>query len=341
MSRRSTAPHGEDGSTSSQAGSHAKISASPERVQDSTASAAASGSKCSESFARFDPATSTWRTSQRSLVAGWIEYSARWPKQGGMRSGCAYPRPPLAPRIDATDGGVSPAGFPPPRASKTTDEDEQSWRARHEQGKVATPPLSLAVRMIPTPTAGDAKSSGLRNTATSSANPGVSLTDYVRGDGGTGRTWPTPTADDANNVTRRSGKIASLTRSVQQTQLPTPSTNHRPCEGTVRLARKAWQSGSVSLEEANAIAGRDVRDAQGTLPAMLPTPTTQDAHNNGAPSQLERNAPPLNAVVGGKLNADWVELLMGWPAGWTSLPPDSGTETGKRSRASRKGKPTA
>jgi DNA (cytosine-5)-methyltransferase 1 len=40
----------------------------------------------------------------------------------------------------------------------------------------------------PTPTAGDAKSSGSRNTANSKAHPGISLTDAVRNDGGTGRT---------------------------------------------------------------------------------------------------------------------------------------------------------
>jgi hypothetical protein len=49
----------------------------------------------------------------------------------------------------------------------------------------------------------------------------------------------------------------------------------------------------------------------------FPTPTTQDAANNGGPSQSERNTPPLNAVVGGTLNPDWVEWLMGWPVGWT------------------------
>jgi hypothetical protein len=50
---------------------------------------------------------------------------------------------------------------------------------------------------------------------------------------------------------------------------------------------------------------------------MYPTPTTQDAANNGGPSHSERNTPPLNAVVGGTLNPDWVEWLMGWPVGWT------------------------
>ena len=48
----------------------------------------------------------------------------------------------------------------------------------------------------PTPTEGDAKASGSRNTAQSKAHPGVSLTDAVRGDMGRGRMWPTPTGRD-------------------------------------------------------------------------------------------------------------------------------------------------
>ena len=54
------------------------------------------------------------------------------------------------------------------------------------------PPLVRFTREIgpllwPTPTAGDAKASGSRNTPQSKANAGISLTDAVRMDGGTGR----------------------------------------------------------------------------------------------------------------------------------------------------------
>ncbi len=52
---------------------------------------------------------------------------------------------------------------------------------------------------------------------------------------------------------------------------------------------------------------------------LLPTPTTQDAKNNGTQSQQERNSLPLNAVAGGKLNPEWIEWLMGYPVGWTDL----------------------
>ena len=50
--------------------------------------------------------------------------------------------------------------FPTPRAGKTTDEDEESWLAKHADGKVCTPPLALAARMFPTPTSRDHKDSG-------------------------------------------------------------------------------------------------------------------------------------------------------------------------------------
>jgi hypothetical protein len=53
-------------------------------------------------------------------------------------------------------------------------------------------------QIIPTPTLGDAKASGSRNTTESKAHPGVSLTDFVREDGGEGRRdqFVTPSARD-------------------------------------------------------------------------------------------------------------------------------------------------
>ena len=52
---------------------------------------------------------------------------------------------------------------------------------------------------------------------------------------------------------------------------------------------------------------------------MWPTPTAQDAKNNGGESQHSRNTKPLNAEIGGALNPQWVEWLMGYPEGWTDL----------------------
>ena len=52
---------------------------------------------------------------------------------------------------------------------------------------------------------------------------------------------------------------------------------------------------------------------------LLPTPTANDAKNNGAPSQQNRNSAALNVVAGGSLNPERVEVLMGFPRGWTEI----------------------
>ena len=146
--------------------------------------------------------------------------------------------------------------FPTPRAGKTTDEDEESWLARHAEGKVATPPLALAARMLPTPNSRDHKDAGpnvnwepiakksklagvvqMLPTPTTQEieHPDIDLDDTGRRktkDGRTGsearslnladtaRMLPTPTGDDANNVTRTSGAFQSLSREVDGSLSP-------------------------------------------------------------------------------------------------------------------------
>ena len=113
--------------------------------------------------------------------------------------------------------------------------------------------------------------------------------------------------------------------------LPTPTASQMPCEGTVRIMRKAWESGEFTLEEASAVAGRDVRKSQGKVQAW-PTPVCQDSRH-ATTRHLDPNnhywKSNLGEVVmsmeqpnsGGRLNPTWVEWLMGWPLGWTDLKP--------------------
>lgn len=55
---------------------------------------------------------------------------------------------------------------------------------------------------------------------------------------------------------------------------------------------------------------------------MFATPTARDWRSGKASKQtMERNSRPLSEQVGGLLNPEWVEWLMGWPIGWTELPP--------------------
>jgi len=108
---------------------------------------------------------------------------------------------------------------------------------------------------------------------------------------------------------------------------PTPTASQMPCEGTVRIMRKAWEQGKVTLEEASIIAGRDVRKAQGKVP-MWRTPDTGAGGTSGLLKKgitHRENGQPIQVrladQVGGKLNPTWVEWLMGWPLGWTDLNP--------------------
>jgi len=67
--------------------------------------------------------------------------------------------------------------------------------------------------------------------------------------------------------------------------------------------------------------GKDGSVGLGRLVQMWPTPTAHNSKEMNSPSEANRNTPTLAAQVGGKLNPQWVEWLMGWPIGWTDLKP--------------------
>lgn len=53
---------------------------------------------------------------------------------------------------------------------------------------------------------------------------------------------------------------------------------------------------------------------------MWPTPTRQDFKKRG-PNSRQQGLADVQDSKCGQLNPEWVELLMGWPLGWTSLIP--------------------
>lgn len=179
---------GMDWWTSSLAASRAKTSALPGQEKGSTESEADSGAKCGESWAKWDRASSSWKTHRRSRIADSTKSSETWPRWGMMRDG-------------------------------------ECWE------------LSMPEHLT------EGNASGL---------------------------WPTPLHSEA-----RQG---------------------------LQIRRPGKKGSQISLT---------------TAVRMYPTPTAQDASNNGGPAQMERNMVPLNGVIGGPLNPEWVEWLMGWPVGWT------------------------
>lgn len=130
----------------------------------------------------------------------------------------------------------SVAMWPTPKASPSGPD----FARVNRKGSGGDDLVTAVAKRIPTPTAGDAKSSGSRNLPGSKAHAGVSLTDFVR--------LPTPMARD-------------------------------------------WKSGKASA------------------------------------ATHAKNSRPLSEQIGGQLAPNWVELLMGWPNGWTSL--DAGLPGGK------------
>jgi hypothetical protein len=121
--------------------------------------------------------------------------------------------------------------------------------------------------------------------------------------------WPTPLHSEARQglQIRRPGKKGT------QQSLTTAVRTQPGCHA------HAVTTGGATSTECTPENVPALKSTNGKPILMLPTPTVQDAKNNGAQAQQERNMRPLNAVIGGSLNPEWVEWLMGWPGGWTDL----------------------
>ena len=162
-------------SISSAAASPVRTCLTRGRALASRVSAAVCGTSSRESFANYDRESSSWRTSQRSLLGDWTPFSETFPKRGMMRSGLMSALPMSERRTDASDSSSSRGGemWPTPAAMMPNDsEDPQEWLARaallkekHHNGNGAGTPLAVAVELAqwPTPGAADHRDRGTIN----------------------------------------------------------------------------------------------------------------------------------------------------------------------------------
>jgi hypothetical protein len=192
MSESSTRPPRE--STCSAEASPARTSAPQESGPASTESVPASGESTHGWLAFYDPASSSWRTSQLCLGGVLESFSETFPRSGTMQSGRLFARPTWVRRTDES----ASSSWPTPDASVANDgESLESLESRREREKAKGQngngfglPLAAAARMWPTATATatDAKASGAAGYSTASGrHSGVTLTDAaVR--------WPSPLA---------------------------------------------------------------------------------------------------------------------------------------------------
>ena len=177
--------------------------------------------------------------------------------------------------------------------------------------------------LLPTPTTQEIEHPNMKLTKTGrrlskdgKSSHSLNLADTVR-------IWRTPDAHSGRGASSKErmkmklekGMPISLNDQVAHPNLmwPTPRASAAMAENIENIQRRGTERGK--LEERVAL--------------RWPTPTTNDAKNNGGASQLRQREKAygknLNAVVaersqtGGALNPVWVEWLMAYPKGWTDL----------------------
>jgi hypothetical protein len=285
----------------------AKTSASQAREPASTEPAAGCGDTWRGSLARFDPATSSWRTAQRSLLADSDESSVTWPRSGMTVAGQCWELPTLERRTAANDSGLL---LPTPSASHCETRPAKTWNPKSQSGRSLG--CMAATAMWPTPCARDyfpahkpeyiqakrAQGHGMSNLNDAVAHPHM---------------FSTPTSTLGTNgglVTpakaREGGTLIEALSA--RTTWPTPDA-HMGSGGRTSKSPPTGKRASGTKQQIT------LNDA-----VKWATPTARD-WRSGKASQAthDKNSRPLSKQAGGSLNPDWVEWLMNWPITWSSI----------------------
>lgn len=132
-------------------------------------------------------------------------------------------------------------------------------------------------------------------------------------------------------MTVQSEKVRNSNRLPQLAEI---AANKEPRSTIIDRTRTLWPTPRVAVLTGKAKATKThgwdlpaaVKDSLEMSPTVAwPTPISRDWRSGKAsPATHNRNSRPLSEQVGkieagGQLNPMWVELLMGWPKGWTSL----------------------
>jgi hypothetical protein len=290
-----------------QGASPAPTSPWPAKERESTPLNPASSSSLPESFATYDPATSSWRTSQPSLLDELsTPFSERWPSSGSMRSGGVCERPTLARHMAATGGGAS-RGTESNWPTITVDDSEsgQTKPNPNRQGGAQHESLRVAAAQWPTPTRLDSTNTANRTATRSSADSkhhdGVTLIDAIR-------MWPTPhgfNGQDKDGGYGTGGEFKKFCKLWATPAAGVFNDSETP---------ESWNARADRLKEKHQNgngAGKPLGiQAQEFGPASRPDPTTETTGDASSPST------PTSRL---RLNARFVEVLMGLRPGWTCV----------------------
>ena len=261
-----------------------RILAPQEREKELQEKGLASGRKWLVSLMKYDLRTSSWRTHQCSLAGGLALFSGTWPQWGMMLDGVCYQQ-----KIPALPTRGNGSGF---FATPTTMD--------------TLPP----------------KSPEALNREATITRPGRSKPANLRDQISNADRWPTPCLPNnggSNGKKKLKGiffpppKTGSKTKSLW----PTPTACMAKGSSENSLTRKNGKSRENDRLD-HKIKAMELRRS-------FPTPTSstctlQDMEQARFAGN-DKNRPRYNSIESGSLNPDWVEWLMGWPIGWTSLDP--------------------
>lgn len=166
----------------------------PESERELTASAADCGANMRGLLARFDRATSSWKTSQLCLGGEWAEFSETWPRAGMTRNGRAFELLTLALRTGEKESGLWPTPNLPNGGRCLPDGTTRTGMT--PDGKKRQVDLANAVKRWPTPRANEARAGDYQYDRGNHGKPRLTLNGAVK-------MWPTPTQADSDERTLR------------------------------------------------------------------------------------------------------------------------------------------
>lgn len=240
-----------------------------------------------------------WLSPQLTLFGTSETFSGTWPKAGMMRDGAFYRQPNWEVRIREIGSGLW---------LTPTSEDHKSdgpaaiekYRLHMQEGNALPASAQrlrnqvLAREMFPTPTVTTGAQTAQNKTPGQTG--GTSLAGYVQ-------MFPTPSAKDsglkAERLVDKNGDVPS-------------HWNQRMFDKkTGRLAQRGLTQ-FVKMFPTPVASGKlngGTRDFN----------RLHDLKDSGQITEDERKS--MSAGNGGKLNPGWVEWMMNWPTGWTSIDP--------------------
>lgn len=278
-SQHSTPPPGVEPWISLWRDSHVSRSASPENAER-TPTSGGCGTTLPGSMPIVVRNGSRWKTSGDLFPSASTEFSGRWPTSGALRNGCVYERPRSVPPIGVTGGSAWPT------ASATDHKGASKPGQRRRQ-------LDSVAEHWPTARATDGTKGGPNQRGSSGDLMLPSAASK----------WATPSAHDCRGERSAEALAAARARagggmSNLHEQAPMWAT---PTAGDAK--------GSRTLETNAAHPGLSLTDM--TQRGRLDLRPATSGSESSEPGQTSR--PRL------RLNPLFVEWLMGWPIGWTSV----------------------